>query len=151
MKQLQIIDSKSLSEKALRNIVLIDNAIPTEFDPNWNPTESDHDERLKHYRELSESGFFKAAFLNEQLVGFHLIGRGRGVMKNIGFISTLWTHPEHRGKGVATYLKNLGLEWARNEKLDYLQTMSHSTNTKMIEMNLKAGFKPHAVSLRLKL
>jgi ribosomal protein S18 acetylase RimI-like enzyme len=151
METLEFVDSKSLSEELLRKLVLIDNSVPADFDPEWKPTEIDHAERLKYFQELSDTDFFKTVLLGAEIVGFHVIRRGQGAMKNIGFISTLWVHPDHRGKGIARKLKAMGVEWARAQKLDYLQTSSHSTNQRMIEMNLKAGFKPHAITMRMKL
>jgi GNAT superfamily N-acetyltransferase len=150
METLEFVDSKSLSEETLRKVVAIDNSVPTDFDPEWKPTVIDHVERLKYYQELSDSDFFKTVLLGEEIIGLHVIQRGRGAVKNVGFISTLWVHPKHRGKGIARKLKAMGVEWARAQKLNYLQTSSHSNNSRMIELNLKAGFQPHAITLRLK-
>ena len=151
MSDLIFKDLPDLNDEIIRKIALIDNSVPTEFDPSWQPNESDHEERSKQFKELSQTGFFKVAFTENEVIGFHGIWRGKGPKKNLGMITTLWVHPRFRKRGIGKQLKQMGLEWARTLGLEYLQTSTHSNNTRMMEINSSAGFKPYAVTLRYKL
>lgn len=142
---------KDLDEGTIRRIVLIDNSIPTEFDSSWQPTEEDHQERIRQIASLSEEDFFKVAFLEGEIIGFHGITKGKGPKKAVGMINTLWVRPELRNRGLGKRLKLMGVEWAKNQKLEYLQTSTHSNNAKMMKINLSSGFEPYAVTLRYKL
>jgi len=144
-------DGKELSEETLRKIVEIDNAVPSEFDPEWQPQEPEHQARLKQFQELSDRDFFEVAFSEKEIIGFHVILGKRGPKMNLGVISTLWVHPVYRGQGIAKQLKQKGLDWARASKLQYLQTSTHSNNERMMEINLKSGFVPYSVTLKYKL
>jgi RimJ/RimL family protein N-acetyltransferase len=142
---------KDLDGATVRRIVLIDNSIPSEFDSSWQPTEEDHQARIKQITSMPVTDFFKVVFLKGEIVGFHGISQGKGPKKNLGMINTLWVHPNLRNRGLCKTLKLMGIEWAEDQKLEYLQTSVHSNNARMMKINLGSGFEPYAVTLRYKL
>jgi RimJ/RimL family protein N-acetyltransferase len=151
MNELIFVDLKSLSEQNVRTIAKIDNSIPAEYDANWKPSENDHENRLKYYQGFSDLDFFKVVFNKEEIVAFYFIKAVNMANCNIGMIVTLWVLPSYRNKGIAKRLKELGVQWAINRNIDYLQTTVHSNNRRMMDINLKAGFKDYSNTLRMKI
>lgn len=57
-------------------------------------------------------------------------------------IISLWTKPEHRGKGLATQLKLMLEDWAKAEtKAEKIVTTVSAANSEMVQLNLKLGYK----------
>lgn len=57
-------------------------------------------------------------------------------------IISLWTKPEHRGKGLATQLKLMLEAWAKTErKAEKIVTTVSAANGGMVQLNLKLGYK----------
>lgn len=61
--------------------------------------------------------------------------------------------PSHRGRGIATALKALGLRWAKAAGYTRLQTHNAQANLPMLTANRRVGFEPwaswHTVRMRL--
>ena len=48
---------------------------------------------------------------------------------------------EYRRKGIASALKHTSLRWSKNQGYEWIRTDNGSTNTGMLSINLRAGFK----------
>jgi len=48
---------------------------------------------------------------------------------------------EYRRKGIATALKHTGLIWAKNQGYEWIRTDNVDTNTGMLSINIRVGFK----------
>jgi GNAT superfamily N-acetyltransferase len=48
---------------------------------------------------------------------------------------------EYRRKGVATALKHTCLTWAKNQGYEWIRTDNVDTNTDMLSINIRVGFK----------
>jgi L-amino acid N-acyltransferase YncA len=151
MDKLVFTDLKSLSEDDLRNIVKIDNGIPSEFDSSWKPNDDDHAKRLKLYQEFPETDFFKAVICKNEIIGFYCIRATQIGSANIGMATTIWIHPSYRKDGIARQLFEMGIDWAKSKNIEFLQSSVHSNNERSMELHLKSGFETYAVTLRLKI
>ena len=140
-----------LSEDQLNKIVKIDNAIPSEFDATWKPTDTDHTRRLKFYHDLLDTDFFKAVLNGDEIVAFYCIRAAQIGSTNIGMATTVWVHPGHRKSGIARHLHEMGIDWAKSQKIAYFQSSVHSTNHRSRELHEKSGFETYAITYRLKI
>ena len=63
------------------------------------------------------------------------------------------TKPEYRGRGIATALKVIVTEWAKNEGYDQIWTWNDDKNDPMLHINIKLGYKkqPEWIGLHKKL
>lgn len=57
---------------------------------------------------------------------------------NIGFTGTL---PSHRGKGIASELKRIAIEFARDQGYRFVQTYNDSLNDRIWSINERLGFR----------
>lgn len=142
-------NKKELTEEQLAEIARIDNEIPTAFDPDHVPDDNMLLGRLDHYSKFKESDFFQAVFEGEKLIAFHMAhSMGNG---EIGRILTLWVHSSYRNCGLGKKLKELGIDWARSQKISILYTSVHPKNKRMLDINEKNGFEIQAIEMKLKL
>lgn len=142
------VDGRTLDAAELGRIAEIDNQIPAEFDPSWNPDEAARKERVEFYRKLSEGEFFRVIYRENEVVGFHIV---RNANNSMCHTSTLWVHPSYRRMGLGKSLKEAGIAWARERGFKVMQTGVHVANKRMTEINLTLGFKPHSVVYRMEL
>ncbi|MGD0257580.1 MAG: GNAT family N-acetyltransferase [Thermoplasmata archaeon] len=83
--------------------------------------------------------FFLAA-RGDQFVGLTVLGREpqRPDTLHVGFTGT---HPEFRGRGIASELKRRAVEYARDRGIRYLVTNNDSLNRPIWAINEKLGFR----------
>jgi ribosomal protein S18 acetylase RimI-like enzyme len=66
-------------------------------------------------------------------------------------VRALWVHPDHRGRGVATRLKELAETWARAKGATFMDTNVRVTNERMIALNTKMGYEVARMNFRKRL
>jgi ribosomal protein S18 acetylase RimI-like enzyme len=66
-------------------------------------------------------------------------------------VRALWVHPDHRGRGVATRLKELAETWARVMGAAFMDTNVRVTNERMIALNTKMGYDVARLNFRKRL
>ena len=66
-------------------------------------------------------------------------------------VRALWVHPDHRGHGVATRLKELAEAWARAMGAAFMDTNVRVSNERMIALNTKMGYEVARLNFRKKL
>jgi GNAT superfamily N-acetyltransferase len=127
-----------------------DSRIPLQYDPSFPWNEDSITGRLNYFsKEIKDDDFFEVAVLENKVVGFHVVKKVPYAQDIFaGTIITLWTHPEFRGKGIATNLKLRAETWAKSQKLTYLLTNVHVKNPGMFSINKKLGFEVVQYSLR---
>jgi len=69
----------------------------------------------------------------------------------MAYIGFLFTHPDHRGKGVNKLILDALLAWARENGLLEVQLTVYPENDSALRAYGKAGFKPHLLDMRLDL
>jgi GNAT superfamily N-acetyltransferase len=55
-----------------------------------------------------------------------------------------WTGvlPSHRGRGIARVLKARSIEWCRRQGIRYVYTENDETNSRIIDINVRLGYRP---------
>ena len=147
MSKLKFVNAHLLSEIDLSRVAKIDNAIPLEHDPDFHHKLSLED-RIVYFKSIKISDFFQVVFDDQEIVGFHIVN---DIGQSIGMIVTLWVHPKYRHQGIAKQLKQLALEWAEKNQLEYLQTTVQLKNQRMLLINQQNGFESFSVNMRKKL
>lgn len=72
--ELVYMNGDKLSDQQLKEIAVIDNKIPLEFDPFHETGEAQTLSRVEHFRELIKNGFFCVAFTKKKdIIAFHAI------------------------------------------------------------------------------
>jgi len=66
-------------------------------------------------------------------------------------VRALWVHPDHRGRGVATKLKELAETWARAMGSAFMDTNVRVANERMIALNTKMGYEVARLNFRKRL
>jgi GNAT superfamily N-acetyltransferase len=129
------------SANELQYIAEIDSRIPLEFDSHFIWTEAHIQKRLSDYKLLKSSDFIHVALSEGKVVGFHIIKESEYGNSTMGNTVTLWTDPLFRKQGIATKLKELGIEWAKKRKVKFVQTAVHINNKAMLSLNKKLDFE----------
>jgi GNAT superfamily N-acetyltransferase len=129
------------STNELQYIAEIDSRIPLEFDSHFHWTESHVQKRISDYKLLKTSDFIHVAISEGKIVGFHIIKESEYGSSTMGNTVTLWTDPKFRKQGIATKLKELGIEWAKKRKVKFVQTAVHVNNKVMLDLNKKLDFE----------
>ena len=83
---------------------------------------------------------FLAAYGNE-FVGWTTLTRELASPDTLG-VGFTGTHPEYRGRGIASELKRRAVEYARSHGYRYLITTNDSLNPRIWAINQKLGFHP---------
>jgi ribosomal protein S18 acetylase RimI-like enzyme len=130
---------KDLSVENLKYIAQIDNEIPLQYNPQSvspKEVEAGLTERIKLYQELKSPNFAKAILANDKVIAFHVL---ECFQKNplAAKIITLWVHPNYRKMGLAKKLKTEGVNWAKENKMNFIQTGVHKANSHMLDINKK--------------
>jgi ribosomal protein S18 acetylase RimI-like enzyme len=133
--------SSSRSPEEFQFVAEIDSRIPIEYDPHFQWVEANIQKRISDYHLLKKTDFFHVAILNKEIIGFHIIKENDYLNHTMGNVVSLWVAPNHRRKGIAKKLKELGEEWGKKRKVKFIQTAVHFNNTAMNEMNKKMGYE----------
>lgn len=149
--QITYVSAEVLSPEKIYRIAELDSAIPAEYDPLYQWDRKTVTTRVDLFLNLSKPHFFEVAMVGKEIVGFH-------IMQKINFhstpgagITTLWTHPNFRGQGIARELKERGIKWARENKLEFIHTSVNKNNPRMQEINRNNGYEEFATVFRMKL
>lgn len=59
------------------------------------------------------------------------------------------THPDYRGRGLARVLKLRTVLWARENGIEYIYTDNDIDNKRMLDINVRLGYKPMPCSLEV--
>ena len=131
---------QELIAEQLYEIAFIDNSIPLLYQDDFIVTDDLNQKRTEYYKDIILKGYFKAAYHDGKLVGFHAI---KLMEQDVIFahIATFWVHSDHQRTGIGRQLKMQGEEWARTMNCRYIQTSVHLNNPRMLEINEKAGYK----------
>lgn len=144
-------DYQDLNQEQIHLIVEQDCTIPLAYDPHFVVNEKMFGERIKYYEELIQKGFFKIAFDDGKIIGFHAIMLEKQKELMIAHIGTFWIHSDYQRQGIGRKLKEMGEKWAREQSCTYLKTGVHYANKRMLEINTKAGFDIYSVTMLKKL
>lgn len=82
-------------------------------------------------------GYFVALDGNDYVAFSNFWGSQPGEYISIGFTGT---HPDYRGRGLATALKIIGNEYAISKGFKQVRTSNNSVNAPMLAVNVKMGF-----------
>lgn len=88
--------------------------------------------------DLTDAGFL--AFDGEKVVGGHLLEIWKIDGKKACHIHGLWVDENYRGRGIASKLKELGENWARERNCQLMDANVKTTNAGMIALNKKLGY-----------
>jgi ribosomal protein S18 acetylase RimI-like enzyme len=66
-------------------------------------------------------------------------------------VRALWVHPDHRGRSVATRLKELAEVWARSMGSVLMDSNVRVANERMIELNKRLGYEVARLNFRKRL
>lgn len=146
---MKFVDGIDLSQEEILKIAKIDIQIPMLHDVTFKGDEADLQYEIEMFTKLSANDFFKVVYLDSRIIGFHVIRKHK--TRPTAQIMTLWVHEDYRGQGIAKRLKDMGLMWAREQKIEYINTSVNYTNPRMLEINKAQGYEPFSVNLRMKL
>ncbi|MGO1070191.1 GNAT family N-acetyltransferase [Lysobacter sp. CA199] len=66
-------------------------------------------------------------------------------------VQGLWVHPDHRGRGIARRLKELGEDWAREMGSEFMDSNVRVDNRNMIQLNEQMGYEVARLNFRKEL
>ncbi|MFC6841324.1 GNAT family N-acetyltransferase [Xanthomonas theicola] len=92
-----------------------------------------------------------AAFDDEAMVGAISLERMTIDKRPACHIQCLWVHPDHRGRGMAQKLKELGEEWARAMGSQFMDSNVRIDNSNMIKLNEQLGYAVVRLNFRKEL
>ena len=138
------------SETELGFIAEQDSKIPLLYDPEYVWSDSSIAARTRFYKDhVHDDDFFEVALDADDLIAFHIVKKiPYPPDLSAGAIITLWVAPKYRGQRIAKTLKDRAEAWARKQDFAFLQTDVHSTNSKMISINKKAGYNVIQYTMR---
>jgi mycothiol synthase len=90
-------------------------------------------------RSIPEACFL--ACQRDEYVGWSSLERELGSTDTVG-VGFTGTHPEYRGRGIASELKRRAIEYAKTQGYRFLITGNDSRNQKIVAINEKFGFRP---------
>ncbi|MBW3000198.1 GNAT family N-acetyltransferase [Candidatus Woesearchaeota archaeon] len=122
-------------------------------------------ERVTNVRKIHESEFLKAmrkkneffgvAEVDNEIVGYieGSIERSDRLSKipRMGCMEEIYIDRKHRGKGIASELRELLFNWFRKRGIRHIQIDVFCRNKKPMQIYKKWGFKPYFVNMRLRL
>jgi GNAT superfamily N-acetyltransferase len=93
------------------------------------------------------------AVLNEQIIGsgYARIEDAKPYLnhKLYAYLGFMFTHPDHRGKGVNTLIIEALTNWVRSQDILEMRLDVYSDNPSAIKAYEKVGFKKHLINMRL--
>ena len=104
-------------------------------------------EKIKNIEGKSESLHLIAETSDSSIVGFHWVNMDQEKERLFAYVISLWVHDEFQRRGLATSLKQQGEEWAKSKGATFMKTTVHSNNTKMLQFNVRFGYRPGFVEM----
>ena len=93
------------------------------------------------------------AVLNNQIIGsgYARIESAKPYLnhKLYAYLGFMFTHPNHRGKGVNTLIIEALTKWVRSKDIFEMRLDVYNDNPSAIKAYEKAGFKKHLINMRL--
>ena len=140
------------NEFEMRKIAEIDMTIPALYDSTFQVNEKTINDRLEQLKKYKEHDFFLVAEnADKEIVGYHFLNKTKhpnGLP--VAHVQTIWVKPEYRKKGIAKELKARAEVWARESKLDHIDTFVSSKNPNMLSLNESLGYKIYGFKMRKK-
>lgn len=69
--------------------------------------------------------------------------------KDYGYLGFMYTHPDHRGKGLNAQIVEGLKEWSYQKGIKEVRLTVYSDNLPAVKAYEKAGFKKHIIEMRL--
>lgn len=140
-------------ESEMRKIAEIDMTIPALYDSSFQVNEATILDRLNQLKKYKEGNFFIVAEnADKEIVGFHFLNKTthpNGLPA--ASVQTIWVKLEYRKRGIAKELKARSEVWAREAKLDHIDTFVSSKNLNMLSLNESLGYEIYGFKLRKRL
>lgn len=121
---------------------------------NWDSSYLVTDDRVKMWLEVflkikdrGDAFLYVARNETKKIVGFHWVNIEKKDEQKCARIDSLWVDETCRKQGVGSRLKLEGEKWAKDQGAAYLRTGVFYNNQRMIDFNLKMGFKPQQVEM----
>ena len=93
------------------------------------------------------------AVLNDQIIGsgYARIENAKPYLnhKLYAYLGFMYTHPDHRGKGVNTQIIEALTDWVRSQNVFEMRLDVYNDNPSAIRAYEKAGFKKHLINMRI--
>jgi GNAT superfamily N-acetyltransferase len=93
------------------------------------------------------------AVLNEQIIGsgYARIEDAKPYLnhKLHAYLGFMFTHPDHRGKGVNTLIIEALTNWVRSQNISEMRLDVYNDNPSAIRAYEKVGFKKHLINMRI--
>jgi GNAT superfamily N-acetyltransferase len=93
------------------------------------------------------------AVLNEQIIGsgYARIEDAKPYLnhKLFAYLGFMYTHPDHRGKGVNNLIIGALTNWVRSQNIFEMRLDVYNDNPSAIRAYEKVGFKKHLINMRI--
>lgn len=139
-----------LNADEIYRVAEIHEAAPLNWDSSWKVT----DDGVRNWVRFLEKSKTDPSVLilvakssDGAIVGSHWVKLTEKHGVSCGHIQSLWVDERLRGRGIGHELKKRGEDWARQAGAKFLTTDVFYSNQKMIDYNLKQGFKPQQVEM----
>lgn len=123
----------------------------------FDETLADTDFHYYDFQQLIDSPSSKVlvAEIDGELVGsgFAEIKKAEHYLKHreFAYIGLMYTHPDHRGKGINRSIVHLLKQWCMTKAITELRLVVYHNNTAAIAAYQKMGFGSHVLEMRAKL
>ena len=138
------------NEAELKAAAYAHESAPLNWDPNYFVTA----DRVKMWvdvflkiKDRGDAFVYVARNETKNIVGFHWVNIEIKEEKKCARIDSLWVDQSCRKQGVASRLKFEGEKWAKDQGATSIRTGVFYNNQRMIEFNIKLGFKPQQVEM----
>lgn len=132
----------------------IHESAPLNWDSSWKVTKEGIEQWVKRINEFKDTNKMYLLFAklpDGEIVGFHWLRLYEKHNTQLVHIDSLWGSDKFRKNGIGVELKKRGEEWAKRRGAKSITTNVFYDNKKMIDFNLKLGFKTEAVNMSKKL
>jgi GNAT superfamily N-acetyltransferase len=93
------------------------------------------------------------AVLNEQIIGsgYARIEKAKPYLNHelYAYLGFMYTHPDHRGKGVNNQIIEALTNWVRSQNIFEMRLDVYNDNPSAIRAYEKVGFKKHLINMRI--
>ena len=148
----------------IRKALLSDLAILLEFEQGIITAERPYDPTLKkekiHYYDIEKMISAPEVEVLVATIGSVIVGSGYARIEtakpylkhqNYAYLGFMFTHPDHRGKGINSKIIESLKEWCRIQDILELRLDVYSDNPSAIKAYEKVGFKKHLIKQNRKI